>query len=119
MPTFVMPSPMFSGYGLETGDSTLRTDMESGSARVRRRSRHPDDMLTLKYLFTTEQMAGFRDFWESEWLSGTAWVQIPVSDGRTAGVVSKECRPKPAKFKAEPVSAALWSVSLSVEVRNA
>lgn len=119
MPEFVMPAPLLSGYGLEASDCTVRTDMESGPARVRRRSSAAPDTVALKYLFTAAEMAGFRAWWDSTWEHGAAWAAIPVADGRSAGAVVKECRPNPAKFSAEPMGNAQWLVSLTVEVRNA
>lgn len=114
-----LPSPQFSGYGLETQDATRRTDMEGGSARVRRVSTSVPDKVTLKWIFDAAQMISFREFWEADWYHGSAWVFLPLRDGRVNGIVSRECRPTPATFKAAPVSSTHWHVEMTVEVRSA
>ena len=114
-----LPNPQFSGYALETQDATRRTDMEGGSARVRRVSTAVPDKVTLKWIFDETQMAAFRAFWESDWTHGAAWVVLSIRDGRAAGLIARECRPVPAVFKSAPISATHWQVEMTVEVRNA
>lgn len=114
-----LPIPSFNGYGLQSGDDTIRTDMESGAARVRRRSTSSPDELTLRFVLSASQMATFRDFWDDEWMSGAAWILLPIKDGRSALEANKECRPKPASFKATPLSAMSWALELTVETRHA
>ena len=121
MPTWpsTLPAPRVSGYSLESGDATVRTDMESGPARVRRRYTAAPDTLQLRWLFSDTQMDTFRDTWDGDWAHGSAWINLPVRDGRTGGVVNHEARPNPAKFTAELVSANVWTVSMTVEIRHA
>lgn len=114
-----LPDPQLTGYAVQAQDNTARTDMDSGPARVRRRTTSVPDEITMQVVLDETQMATFRDFFENDWYHGAAWVYVPIKDGRSAGVSLKECRPNPAKFKATPLSGALWSVELTVEVRNA
>lgn len=114
-----LPIPKLSGYDLQTTDPTIRTDMEGGSARVRRRYTAAPDHVSFSFLFDESQMATFRAFWESDFLNGAAWVFVPIKDGRSPGVASKEVRPVTGSFKSSPVSATHWSVEFQVEVRNA
>ena len=111
-------NPQFSGYELETVDQTVRTDMDGGAARVRRRSTATPDHTSLRFIFDQAQMATFRDFWESDFMYGAAWVNMPVKTGRVSGLSVKECRPLKGTFKAVLVSDKLWSVDFQVEVRN-
>jgi len=113
------PNPLLSGYDLETGDPTARTDMESGAARVRRRNTGVPDHVTLSVLLSDEQMIDFRAFWNDEWRQGAAWVFFPIKDGFSAGINNKECRPTTGKFKATPIKLTYWQVQIAVEVRNA
>jgi len=113
-----LPHPQASGYAIQASDCTIRTDMESGAARVRRRSTDAPDKVTLRWLLTEAQMVIFRAFYESDFLSGAAWVFVPIKDGRTAGMVEKECRPT-SPFKADYTGRDLWLVEMPVEVRNA
>lgn len=111
-------NPQFSGYDLETTDPTVRTDMEGGSARVRRRYTAAPDTVSLKFLFDTAQMATFRAFWDYDLMNGAAWVYMPVKTGYLSGLESRECRPTTGKFKSVPVSATHWLVEFQVEVRR-
>lgn len=111
--------PQFSGYDLETNDPTVRTDMEGGAARVRRRSTTRPDNVQLRFVFDAAQMAEFRTVWDNDFQEGAAWVDMPVKTGRVSGTSIKACRPTAGKFQASPLSATHWAVSFQVEVRNA
>lgn len=112
-----LPIPLLSGYEVELTDPTARTDMESGAARVRRRSTGAPDGITFSLSMTEAQFLIFRAFWDTEWQQGAAWVYFPVRDGYAAGVSSKECRPTTGKFKAALVTPDRWRVQIAVEVR--
>lgn len=114
-----LPPPLLAGYSLETGDNTIRTDMDTGPARVRRRSTAAPDTVGFSVLLNAEQMVIFRAFWDTDWQSGAAWVRFQLKTGRTSGSTLLECRPVPAKWKAQPISDVHWHVSLTVEVRSA
>ena len=114
-----LPHPLRSGYTLEPQDATVRTDMDVGPARVRRRTRSAPDTITLSWLFDAAQMAAFRAFWDDEWNAGAAWVVIPLRDGTSTALVSRECRPRQASFKAAVVSSSHWQVDMTIEVRHA
>jgi hypothetical protein len=114
-----LPAPRLPGYGLQTGDPTARTDMDSGPARVRRRFTAAPDRLTLSFVFTEAQMVIFRAFWLSDFQQGAAWVFIPIKDGSVAGLVSRECRPTSGQFKSGLLRDTVWAVEFDVEVRSA
>lgn len=114
-----LPAPLLADYSLESADLTIRTDMESGPARVRRRSTAPQDRVTLRFVLTDAQQQVFRGFWESDAAHGSAWFFMPLRDARAAGVSTREVRPLAGGFKAVPLAAGQWAVSFSVELRNA
>ena len=58
----ILPRPLAAGYGINPADQSLRTDMEAGAARVRRRSRARLDMIDIAWKFTDAQMAVFREW---------------------------------------------------------
>ena len=113
-----LPNPLRSGYGVEVQDATIRTDMDSGSARVRRRSTSIPDRVTVSWLFDADEMATFRSFWNGDWNYGAAWVTIPLRHFMTSALVNLDCRPVPATFKATPASSTHWQVDITVEVRD-
>ena len=114
-----LPQPTMSGYALQATDATIRTDMESGPARVRRRYTAAPDKVTLRFVFSEEQMAAFRVFWDGDAQQGAAWWWLTVKDGRTVGSVAREVRPTNGAFKSEMIDAVHWSVTFEVEVRSA
>ncbi len=61
----ILPRPLVSGYAINPADQTLRTDMEAGAARVRRRSRARLDMIDVSWKFTDAQMAVFREWFDN------------------------------------------------------
>lgn len=114
-----LPAPSRYGYGLESGDPTVRTDMDAGAARVRRRFTASPDTVNLKFVFNDAQMATFRTTWAGDMAQGAAWINLPIRDGNTGGVVNHEIRPNPARFTAQLLGAGIWAVSFSAEVRHA
>lgn len=61
-----LPAPLKPGYGLDPEDQQLRTDMEVGAARVRRRTRARKDMLDVVWKFADAQMALFRKWFDND-----------------------------------------------------
>ena len=114
-----LPIPSISGYDIETTDPTVRTDMDGGAARVRRRFTSAPDNISLRFVFSEAQMVIFRGFWDSDFRGGAAWAFVPVKDGRSAGVSSRECRPLTGSFTAALLSKSRWTVEFKVEARNA
>jgi len=113
-----LPNPLASGYSLAPMDQTIRTDMEVGSARVRRRSAQRVDTVSLSWRLTDAQLATYRAWFEdsSTGISGGAsWFTISLPVGDT-GYDSKTVR-----FIGTPSVDALpglnWQLSGQVEVR--
>lgn len=113
-----LPIPLGSDYMLDFGDPTVRTDMDSGPARVRRRYTAAPDLISVSWKFTESQMAAFRVFIETDIDYGAAWFYLSLKDGSAAGMVTREVR-----FAAPPRAAYIpggyWHVSATLEVRDA
>lgn len=115
-----LPLPTVAGYSLEPLDQTIRTDMEVGAARVRRRTVAQLDMIDVRWVFTLAQMAAFRAWHEdgpAGAAGGAAWFTIGLQTG-DGGVASREARFVNA-FRASLVSATVWELTARLEVRNA
>ena len=120
MATFpsTLPKPLASSYSLSPVDQTIRTDMEGGLARVRRRTTARNDKVSVNWRMTDAQMAIFRAWFEdaSTGISGGAgWFTVSLAIG-TTGVVSVEAR-FIGPFKASNITALIWSVAAELEVR--
>ena len=112
------PAPLLAGYEIEAGDNLARTDMETGAARVRRRSTAAPDHYALTFQLSEAQMNVFRAFWRTEWQHGAAWVAIPLRDGFSSALTMRDCRPT-QMWKSGLVKPLVWRVQIPVEVRNA
>lgn len=116
MPTWPteLPLPQRAGYQLSPADPTVRTDMEVGSPRVRRRTYARSDQLSLKWRFTDAQMALFRAWFDQEaagaWFTG---LHLATGDG---GVVPTEARFIGA-FTHTLLPTLQWEVSAQIELR--
>lgn len=115
-----LPAPMLEGYRMEPADQTLRTDMEVGTARVRRRSAARKDEVDAVWRFSDAQMAAFRAWFEDAATGiagGAAWFEVSLPIGDT-GVTSCEARFIGA-YKAQLKPGLCWAVSGKLEVRGA
>lgn len=76
-PSF-LPGPLLAGYGLNQQSNLLRTTMDSGQSRVRRRFKSVPSILPTTWLFTSEQAALFEHFIDEALLGGVAWFEMPI-----------------------------------------
>jgi len=99
-------------YTLAPKDPSVRTQMDSGTRRVRRRFiRVPTDV-NLKTLFTDAQFVAFQAWWENEAYAGSAWVNLPLTNGNGAHNVQSRFT---AMYQAAQNSAGLWLVTVPAE----
>lgn len=119
MATFpgTLPVPLLDGYALNPIDQTIRTDMEVGAARARRRTAARQDKLQASWKFTDAQMDTFRTWFDnaSECAGGAAWFTINLAVGAT-GIDSKNARFIGA-FQAKLLPGLNWQVSATLEVQ--
>ena len=119
MPTWptTLPPPNVSGYGVNPIDPAVRTDMETGAARSRRRTAARNDQVAATWIFTDAQMAIFRAWFDdpANAAGGAAWFTVNLALG-TSGRVSVS-----ARFVGVWQSTALdglhWSVTAKLEIR--
>lgn len=112
-----LPAPRSDGYGLTPVDPVIRTDMESGAPRARRRSAARNDRISVMWVFTDTQMATFRTWFDdaAEAAGGSNWFYLNVAIG-TSGIVSMQCR-FAGIWQARQISGWNWEVSATLEVR--
>lgn len=112
-----LPAPKLSGYQLQPAPQSLRTDMESGAARSRRRSYARNDRVGVSWLMTDAEFAAFRIWFESdtEAAGGSAWFYISLWVGGT-GATSQEAQ-FIDDYQAVLADHAKWSVTAQLEVR--
>lgn len=111
-----LPLPLVSGYGLNPIDQSIRTDMEVGASRARRRTSVRQDKLQVSWMFTDVQMATFRTWFDdaAQAAGGSAWFTINLAVGST-GIVSKTARFIGA-FQSKLLEGQNWDVSALLEI---
>jgi len=113
-----LPAPLVEGHALEPVDPVVRTDMEVGAPRARRRTSARNDRYPVSWLFTDSEMASFRSWYDDDTTGiagGSAWFNVSLYDGhgaqnnveaRFAGI-----------YKAQVVAGRNWRVTAVLEVR--
>ena len=120
MATFptTLPKPTVDNYTLKPVDQTVRTDMEVGAARVRRRTAARNDAVSVVWLFSPEEMGEFRTWFDDGVTGingGSSWFDIRLDTGNGSSSVV-ETRFKGA-WEANRLGNGYWKVSAQLEVR--
>lgn len=114
-----LPRPLVTGYQLAPADPVIRSDMEVGAARARRRSAARNDQVAVTWHFTAAEMAVFRAWFDDDSAGaagGAAWFSgIDLALG-TTGLVSSEVR-FTGVWQASAEPGLNWSVTARLEVR--
>lgn len=110
-----LPAPLRRGYEINPEDPILRTQMDAGPDRVRRRYTAIPSRIPVSWRFTEAQLALFEAWHKLEALDGAAWFTISLANGLGFQVVE-------AQFAKPPKKALLggtnWEVSAELEVRE-
>jgi len=110
-PTTLPQSMLMSGYGGSPGDNQLRSNMDVGPAKVRRRSTAAPRKETGNVILSRDQLATFREFYDDILLSGALrFTWHDPTDPETT--VEMRFAEKPAWTAQE----GFFNVSLSLEI---
>lgn len=110
-----LPLPTIDGYGVHPGEAILRTEMEAGPARQRRRFTQVPSRISVRWLFRREQFALFEAWYR--WLAkeGGEWFEIDLMGG--LGLVGHEAR-FTRQFEARLKNGVLWEITSDLEIRE-
>lgn len=112
-----LPLPAIAGYGLKPKPNVVRTEMEDGAARQRRRSTVTVDPITVQFELTAWQEMMFDAWLDKRANGGATWFNITLLSGR--GLESYEARIKGGADRDDrPRNGANWVATLTLEVRN-
>lgn len=111
-----LPMPTLDGYSIKPKSRTVRTDMESGPARVRRRFRRVPTVIQVAYIFDQAEFQTFEYWFENTLNGGAEWFAGPAANG--AGITTVQCRfiDSEGPYEARPLGGGLWSVTAAMEV---
>lgn len=116
-PTAYLPAwPLWSGYSQQSDPGILRTDMDSGLARQRRRFINTLSTVSVRWAMTPAQLLFFKSWMASQVGGGAAFflVTLRLDDG-TREVEARFV----GKQKIAPAGTAGWVVDAQLEVKEA
>lgn len=111
-----LPAPLLSGYQFAPDATTIKTDMDSGPARVRRRYTSGNTPVQATWVFTTLQLAIFEAWFVQQAFSGAAWFSIPLRNGLGRQTVT--ARIPSGTYTAAMAEGGNWKLSAALEVRD-
>lgn len=112
-----LPLPLRSGFSIARQSGIDRTDMETGPARQRRRTRSKLHEVPIAWLLTEAQMVAFQAFFDDDINAGADWFTATwrLWDGPAA----RELRFISGEFSAEPAGRGYWRVTAKLDWRAA
>lgn len=110
-----LPLPTVEGYGIRPGEAILRTEMEAGPARQRKRFTQVPSRISVRWVLRRAQFALFEAWYR--WLAkeGGEWFAIDLLGG--LGLTVHEAR-FTRQFEARIRSGVLWEVTSELEIRE-
>ena len=100
MPTFpaTLPAPLVNGFAYIPTDAVVRTQMDSGPARQRRRFTQFPTVFQATWRLTQAQLLAFEQFHHTSLSDGQAWFTLSLYTG--AGITASTVRfTKPYQVK--------------------
>lgn len=108
-----LPEPLLAGNGVEPRPNVIRTDMEAGPARHRRRSTAVLTRMRVSWLLEPAQMVTFLDWWSDDLHDGVEWFTATLDVG--AGDQAFNAR-FVEPYQAEPRGLGRWVVAGELEL---
>jgi len=114
----LLPRPAASGYGYQPKAPFVRTDMDAGNARQRRRFRTFPTKVKLTWIFNRQQFGLFEAFVHHDTADSAGWFQIDLANGRgTTAMQTQFFQDPPYSVSLLASGLDLWSVSAEVNVK--
>jgi hypothetical protein len=110
-----LPLPTVEGYSIQPGDAILRTEMEAGPARQRRRFTQVPSRVSVRWIMRRDQFALFEAWYRWQAKEGGAWFEIELLGG--LGLLTQEAR-FTRQFQAQLLGGTLWEIRSELEIRE-
>lgn len=110
-----LPLPTVQGYKIKPDDAILRTDMEAGLARQRRRFSQTPSKISVRWLMNQEQFSLFEAWYKYHAKEGAEWFLISLLGG--LGLLEQEAR-FIKQFEASLFNGTLWEITSELEIRD-
>ena len=110
-----LPLPTVQGYGIRPGEAILRTEMEAGPARQRKRFTQVPTRISVRWVMRREQFALFEAWYRWQAKEGGQWFMIDLLGG--IGLTTHEAR-FTRQFDARLIGGVLWEIASELEIRE-
>ena len=110
-----LPYPTVEGYSIRPDEAIIRTDMEAGPARQRRRYTQTPSKFTVKWIMSPEQFCLFEAWYRYYAKEGAEWFVITLLGG--IGLTEQEAR-FTEQFEASIIAGRLWQITTELEIRD-
>lgn len=111
-----LPLPTVQGYVVQPGDSILRTEMEAGLARQRRRFTDVPTKVSVRWIMRRDQYAIFEGWYRWHAKEGANWFAITLLGG--LGLLEQEARFTRQFSSRLLAGGTLWEVTSELEIRE-
>ena len=110
-----LPYPTVEGYTIRPGEAIVRTEMEAGPARQRRRYTQTPSKIAVKWIMNPEQFCLFEAWYKYQAKEGAEWFIISLLGGM--GLIEQDAR-FTQQFEATLVSGRLWQIMTELKIRD-
>ncbi len=111
-----LPLPTVQGYNIQPGDTILRTEMEAGLARQRRRFTSAPTKVSVRWIMRRDQYAIFEGWYRWHAKEGANWFSITLLGG--LGLLEQEARFTRQFASRLLAGGTLWEVTSELEIRE-
>ena len=111
-----LPLPTVQGYGVQPGEAILRTAMEAGLARQRRRFTDVPTKVSVRWIMRRDQYAIFEGWYRWHAREGASWFAITLLGG--LGLLEQEARFTRQFSSRLLAGGTLWEITSELEIRE-
>ena len=110
-----LPYPTIEGYSIKPSEAIVRTDMEAGPARQRRRYTQTPSRISVRWMVNHEHFSLFEAWYKYQAKEGAEWFYITLLSG--LGLTEQEAR-FTQQFEANLINGCLWEIVSELEIRD-
>mgnify|MGYP001181781321 FL=1 len=111
-----LPLPTVQGYGVQPGEAILRTEMEAGLARQRRRFTDVPTKVSVRWIMRRDQYAILEGWYRWHAREGASWFAITLLGG--LGLLEQEARFTRQFSSRLLAGGTLWEITSELEIRE-
>lgn len=111
-----LPLPTVEGYSVSPGDAIIRTEMDAGLARQRRRFTNVPTKVSVRWIMRRDQYAVFEGWYRWYAQEGASWFTVSLLGG--LGLLDQDAR-FTRQFSSRLIAGGtLWEVTSELEIRD-